>query len=74
MFTGLTSHNLSAAFCGILNHAIDLFIPSVMVHSSKISLAMKGIGPISVCYLGGNYVFESRKKGHPHNSSLMPVE
>jgi len=61
MSTDVTPDDLSAAVCGISNYAIDLFISNVMVYSSKISRVIKGIRPISVCYLGGNYVFESRQ-------------
>ena len=41
MSTHFNPDDLWTAFCDVLNYAIDLFIPSVMMHNSNIGRALR---------------------------------
>ena len=69
MSTHFNPDDLWTAFCDVLNYAIDLFIPSVMMHNSNIGRVRRYPSHIRVLFKRKLCLWQQMKR-YPHESNL----
>ena len=70
MSTHFNPDDLWTAFCDVLNYAIDLFIPSVMVHNSNIGRALRRYPSYIRVLFKRKLCLWQQVKRYPHESNL----